>query len=192
MPNNSKNKHSVICFGWMGLKTAVHALQRGATAANFTVVVEKDKNLMQYFPEGTTMPHIIEYTISTGSHRDNWMENREASQALSASMGQEKLILITDLDSQECTYALIKFIGELAPAILQHAFLIAITPLLEESPNWKRALPYLSTMKAIPVRKGIVHLPELIRSHQLEQLTPAKCEKYFCAYINNVVEAELG
>ena len=184
--------YHIICFGRMGLKAAVHSLQRGAASANFTVVVEADRQLLSYFPDGTRMPHLIEYAVGTGSHEENWAANEEALQAVLAGIRKEKLILIVDLDSQECTYALIRFIGELAPALLEDALLIAITPLLEESLNWKRALPYLSSMKAIPVRKGIVHLPELIHSHRLEQLTPAQCEKYCCAYINNMIEEELA
>ncbi len=176
----------------MGLKAAVHALQVGIATANFTVVVEEEGDLLSHFPAGTTMPHIIKYKVGTGSHEENWLTNLEAMQALLASQKQDKFILIADLDSQECTYALIKFLGGLAPAMLEDAFLIVITPFLEDSLNWKRALPYLSNLKAIPVRKGIVHLPELIRSHRLEQLTVSQCEKYFCAYIKNMIEEELA
>lgn len=187
----TKQNHA-MCFGWMGLKAAVHALQRGAVTANFTAVVEEDKDLLSYFPEKTLMPQIMEYKVGQGSHEDNWLVNKEELQSFSAGMGEGKFILIADLDSQECTYAMIKFIGELTPAILKNAFMIAITPFLEESLNWKRALPYFSTLKAIPIRKGIVHIPELIRSHQLEQLIMSKVEKYCCAYIYNMIEEELG
>ena len=192
MSNYTATLNHIICFGWMGLQVAVHALQKGTTTTDFTVVVEEDGELLSYFPENTTMPHIIEYAVGTGSHQENWVANQEALQALSAGISKEKLILIADLDSQECTYALIKFIGELAPAMLKDAFLIAITPFREESLNWKRALPYVSTMKAIPIRKGIVHIPELIRSHRLEQLIMSKVEKYCCAYINNMIEEEMA
>lgn len=184
-PNN------IICFGWMGLRVAVHALQKGTATADFTVVVEEDKELLSYFPENITMPHIIEYTVSTGSHDENWMANREALHALSAGIKAERLILITDLDSQECTFALTKFIGELDPSILDHVLLIFITPFREESLNWKRALPYLNLVKQLPLRKQIINLPDLMKSHKLEKLILDKVEKYYCAYINNIIEEEL-
>ncbi|AHM63219.1 hypothetical protein D770_24870 [Flammeovirgaceae bacterium 311] len=188
----TNDNHLVVCFGWMAMKTAIRAIEYGTPVSRFKVVVEEDNDLQSYLPKDVVMSDVLAYKVVSRNHLENWETNKASLQALAAGIKAERLILITDLDSQECTFALTKFIGELDQSILDDALLIFITPFWEESLNWKRALPYLNLVKQLPLRKQIINLPYLMKTHKLEKLILLKVEKYYCAYINNVIEEELN
>ena len=189
--NSTHTNYIVICFGWMAVRTAARAIQKGTPASSIKIVIEDEGDLPLYLPDEVNLVDILAYKLISKNHLENWEANKSSFQQFVASNKAERLILLADLDSQECTFALTKFMEGVDPEILKDALLIFITPLLEDSLNWKSALPYFSLVKQLPLRKQIIHQPELIRSHQLEQLTIAKIEQYICTYINNLIEDEL-